>query len=55
MKVEGGGLRGHQIDSRSECPAPLAPFLGGEGLGVRGERSLGCGSPPYMPSRSIGK
>ncbi len=38
------GLRGHQIEPRSECPAPLAPFLGGEGQGVRGERSLGFGS-----------
>ena len=26
-----------QWDSRSECLAPLAPFLGGEGLGVRGD------------------
>ncbi len=36
------------MDSRSECPAPLAPFLGGEGLGVRGnpQRAFFCNCPP---------
>ncbi len=37
-------------------PLPSPPFLGGEGLGVRGERSLdsGSGSPPQIEKGPIG-
>ena len=31
---------GQPIDARSECLAPLAPVLRGEGLGVRGDPRL---------------
>ena len=55
------------MDSRSECPAPLAPVLRGEGLGVRGDSlsafirmrlpsTVGGGSPltPDPSPRSTG-
>ncbi len=50
-KGEGLGVRAHNLGSHSERPAPLAHFLGGEGLGVRGERSLGSSSQSPLTSR----
>ncbi len=53
MSAETSGTCGGY--SRSECLAPLAPFLGGVGLGVRGERSLGAGSARPFGDEAVAK